>query len=84
MGGNPVAEEKADGFITEVLILLMDELPCLKMIGETPIDKEALENAKAERKQRAEDAAVKAKEEEEARLAAEAEGKPAEGEEAAE
>lgn len=82
MAGNPCAE--GDNFSLEVLILLMDELPCLKMIGETPVDKEAIDGAKAERKQRAEDAAVKAKEEEEARLAAEAEGKgAAEGEEAA-
>ena len=78
MAGNPCAE--GDNFITEVLILLMDELPCLKMVGETPVDKEAIDAAIAERKQRKEDAAAKAAEEEAARAAAEAEGKGAEGE----
>jgi len=76
MAGCPIADEKADEFKKEVLILLMDELTNLKTVNEVPLTPEDYEEARAERESRIKEA------EEAKRAAEEAAANPDGGEEA--
>ena len=67
MGGNPIADEKADDFKKEILILLMHELPELRKINGDGWDEELLADVKGTMIERAKEAE---------RLRLEAEGKP--------
>ena len=74
MLGNPIADDKGGDFKKEVLILLHEKLPKLKMINKEEVTQENIEEAKAEKIERIKQAEEERKQaEEEARLAAEKE-----------
>ena len=52
MAGNPIADEKGEEFKKEILILLMDELTCLKSVNENPITPEDIEEVKTEKERK--------------------------------
>lgn len=71
MTGSPLAEEKGDELKKEILIALMDKMKYLKELNGEPFDDELMNDAKATKQARIEEALEAARAAEEAKKQAE-------------